>query len=153
MPNAEPADSDVKRRIRESFAQQGLMTSIGARLTQILAGEVEIELPFRSDLTQQHGYIHAGIITALMDNACGYAAMSLAPAGTEVLTVEYKVNFLAPGRGARFAGRGRVVRSGRRFTVCTGEVIGVDGSNAVQVACMLATIITIASEGRDPVPR
>ncbi len=152
MSSFELRDPDVERRIRQSFARQGLMRAIGATLTRVSAGEVEIEIPFESALTQQHGYVHAGIITAIVDNACGYAAMSLTPAGTEVLTVEYKVNFLAPARGARFVGRGRVVRSGRTFTVCTGEVLAIEAEDTVAVAFMLTTIMTVSyqePEGHD----
>ncbi len=152
MSSFELRDPDVERRIRQSFARQGLMRTIGATLTRVSAGEVEIEIPFQSALTQQHGYVHASIITAIVDNACGYAAMSLTPAGTEVLTVEYKVNFLAPARGARFVGRGRVVRSGRTFTVCTGEVLAIEAEDTVAVAFMLTTIMTVSyqePEGHD----
>jgi len=146
MSSFELRDPDVERRIRQSFARQGLMRTIGATLTRVSAGEVEIEIPFQSGLTQQHGYVHAGIVTAIVDNACGYAAMSLTPAGTEVLTVEYKVNFLAPARGARFVGRGRVVRSGRTFTICTGEVLAIEAEDTVVVAFMLTTIMTVSSK-------
>ena len=144
MPSFELRDPDVEKRIRQSFARQELMRTIGATLTRVSAGEVEIEMPFQSALTQQHGYVHAGIITAIVDNACGYAAMSLTPAGTEVLTVEYKVNFLLPARGARFVGRGRVVRAGRTFTVCSGEVLAIEADDTVAVAFMLTTIMTIS---------
>ncbi len=152
MSSFELWDPDVERRIRQSFARQRLMRTIGATLTRVSAGEVEIEIPFQSALTQQHGYLHAGMITAIVDNACGYTAMSLTPAGTEVLTVEYKVNFLAPARGVGFVGRGRVVRSGRTFTVCTGEVLAIEAEDTVAVAFMLTTIMTVSyqePEGHD----
>jgi uncharacterized protein (TIGR00369 family) len=144
MSSFELRDPEVERRIRHSFARQGLMRTIGATLTRISAGEVDIEVPFQSALTQQHGYVHGAIVTAIVDNACGYAAMSLTPPGTEVLTVEYKVNFLEPARGARFVGRGRVVRSGRTFTVCTGEVFAIEAEEMVPVASMLTTIMTVS---------
>jgi uncharacterized protein (TIGR00369 family) len=137
----EPRDPDFEARVRASFARQGLMTTIGARLVNVAPGAVEIELPFADDLTQQHGYLHAGIVTALVDSACGYSALTLLPPGVEVLTVEYKVNFLAPAQGERFVARGRVERSGQRITVCSGEVVAVTGSEEKRVAIMLATVI------------
>jgi uncharacterized protein (TIGR00369 family) len=91
-----PKDSGFESRVRESFSRQTIMQTIGARLASVSPGEVEIRMPFRPGLSQQNGYVHAGIITAIVDSACGYAALSLTPAGCEVLTVEYKVNFLAP---------------------------------------------------------
>jgi uncharacterized protein (TIGR00369 family) len=117
------------------------MTTMGAQLTSVAPGFVEIEAPFRDDLTQQHGYLHAGIVTALVDSACGYSALSLLPPDVEVLTVEYKVNFLAPAKGERFIARGRVERAGQRVTVCSGEVVAVTGSEQRRVAVILATII------------
>jgi uncharacterized protein (TIGR00369 family) len=119
------------------------MASIGARLTTVLPGAVEIEAPFRDDFTQQHGFLHAGVVTALVDSACGYSALSLTPPHAEVLTVEYKVNFLAPAQGERFVARGRVQRAGKRITVCSGEVFAVSGSEEKPVAVMLATMIAV----------
>ncbi|HEY2916775.1 MAG TPA: PaaI family thioesterase [Candidatus Limnocylindrales bacterium] len=143
-----PRDPDFEERVRGSFGQQRLMATLGARMVHLSPGAVDLEMPFAAELTQQHGYVHAGAITALVDSACGYSALSLTPAGTEVLTVEYKVNFLAPARGDRFVARGRAVRSGRTVTVCSGEVIAITGSAEVPVAVMLATIMTIpASSG------
>lgn len=139
----EPRDPAFEERVRASFERQGLMATIGARLTRVLAGEVEIEAPFGEGLTQQHGYVHAGVVTALVDSACGYSALSLAPPGLEMLTVEYKVNFLAPAQGERFLARGRVVRAGRTITVCSGEVVAITGSDEKQVAMMLATMIAV----------
>src|ERR671926_1490290 len=110
-------DADFEARVRASFARQRVMETIGARLARVAPGEVEIELRFREDLTQQHGYLHAGVVAAVVDTACGYAALSLAPAGAEVLSVEFKLNLLAPVRGEEFVARARVVRSGRNVTV------------------------------------
>lgn len=144
MPSTvEPREQDVDARVRASFGRQRLMSTIGARLVRVAAGEVEIEAPFAEGLTQQHGFLHAGIVTALVDSACGYSALSVAPPGAEVLTVEYKVNFLAPAQGERIVARGRVVRSGRTITVCSGEVVAITGSEEKQVAAMLATIIAV----------
>ena len=141
MAGFEPQDRDFEQRVRSSFQRQKIMDTIGAVLTHVAPGRVEIELRFRDSLTQQHGYVHAGIITAIADSACGYAALSLLPADAEVLTVEYKVNFLAPAQGTRFVARGRVMRSGRTVSVCAGEVLAGNAGVEVQVAMMLATII------------
>jgi uncharacterized protein (TIGR00369 family) len=141
MPIFEPADAEFERRIRSSFARQGLMEHIGARLTAVSPGAVETELPFRADLTQQHGFVHAGIITSIVDSACGYAALSLLPVHAEVLTVEYKVNFVSPAAGARFIGRGRVIKPGRTLTVCAGDVFTVADGVEKLVATMLATMM------------
>jgi uncharacterized protein (TIGR00369 family) len=145
VPRPTSANSHAERRVRESFARQGLMKAIGATLSRVAAGEVEIEVPFRSTHTQQHGYVHAGIITTAMDTACGYAAMSLTQPGTEVLTAEYKANFLAPARGERFMARGRVARRGRTLIVCTGEAFAIQEEGAGQVALMVATIVPVAA--------
>jgi uncharacterized protein (TIGR00369 family) len=117
-----PRDSEFESRVRESFSRQTIMQTIGARLASVSPGEVEIRMPVRPGLSQQNGYVHAGIITAIVDSACGYAALSLTPAGCEVLTVEYKVNVLAPAAGNMFVARGKVARPGRTITVCSGDV-------------------------------
>jgi uncharacterized protein (TIGR00369 family) len=136
-------DPAFEARVRASFARQGVMTTIGARLTRVAAGAVEIELPFRSDLTQQHGFVHAGVITTIADSACGYAAFSLMPAEASVLTVEYKVNLLAPARGDRFVARGRVVKPGRTLTVCAADVVAVTAAGETPVSTMLATLMAL----------
>lgn len=138
-------DTDFEARVRESFARQRVMATIGARLSRVAPGEVEIELPFREDLTQQHGYLHAGIVAAVVDSACGYAAMSLAPAGAEILSIEFKLNLLSPARGASFAARARVKRAGRNITVCTGDLYALEGASEKTVATMLATMMTVKS--------
>ncbi len=120
-----------------------LMETIGAKLIKVLPGEAEIELPFRSDLAQHHGFVHAGIITSIVDTACGYAAWTLMPAKSEVLTVEYKVNFVAPAAGSRMIGRGRVTKPGRRLTVCAGDVFAVTDGKEKLVATMLATMMGV----------
>lgn len=144
MPAFEPQDPDYERRVRDSYARQRVMELLGATLLRVAPGEVDIVLPFRDDLTQQHGFLHAGIITTIVDSACGYAALSLMPPGTGVLTIEYKVNLLAPASGARMIARGRVTKPGRTITVCTGDVYAAqeDGSEKL-VATMLATAMTI----------
>src|ERR1043165_3949473 len=112
MTNLIAQDTDYEARIRASFARQRVMGTIGATLARVAPGEVEIELPFREDLTQQHGYLHAGIVAAVVDSACGYAALTLAPAGAEVVSIEFKLNLLAPALGEGFVGSGGGVRRG-----------------------------------------
>ena len=139
----EPQDPQFEARVRESFTRQQVMTTLQATMTRVAPGAVEIELPFRQDLTQQHGYLHAGIITAIVDSACGYAAYSLMPAQAEVLTVEYKVNFLAPARGTLFIARGRVTKPGRTLTVCAGDVVALQEGREVLIATMLTTMMAL----------
>lgn len=136
-------DPAFEGRVRESFGRQRLMETIGARLRQITPGAVEIEAPVREDLTQQHGYLHAGVVTALVDSACGYSALTLSAPGTEVLTVEFKVNFLAPASGTVVVARGHVVRAGRSITVCAGEAVVTDENREATVATMLATMMHV----------
>lgn len=136
-------DPGFEKRIYESFSRLALMGTIGARLVRVVPGEVDIELPVRADFTQQHGYVAAGIVTAIVDTACGYAAMSLMPAGAGVLTVEYKVNFMAPARGERLLARGHVVKAGRTLTVCAGDVHALSGAGETAVATMLGTMVTV----------
>lgn len=142
--------ADYAERVRASFARQQVMATLGARLVGIEPGTVVIELPFREDLTQQHGFLHAGVLTTIVDSACGYAAFSLMPADASVLSVEYKVNFLAPAKGERFRVRGTVVKAGRTITVCNGEVQALDASGEKLVATMSATMMTLL--GRPGVP-
>jgi uncharacterized protein (TIGR00369 family) len=140
-------DLDFERRIRTSFARQGLNRTIGATLGRVSAGVVEIEVPFRGDVSQQHGFFHGGVMGAIGDSACGYAAMTLTPPDTEVLTIEYKVNFLSPGRGDRLLARGRVTKPGRTVTVCTGDVFAVSEGKEKLVATMLVTMMTVGGLG------
>ena len=139
----EPRDPAFEARVRASFTRQAVTTTLQATMTRVEPGEVEIELPFRQDLTQQHGYLHAGIITTIVDSACGYAAYSLMAAQAEVLTVEYKVNFLAPAQGERFIARGRVTRAGRTLTVCAGEVVALQEGREALIATMLTTMMAV----------
>ena len=138
-----PQDTDYETRVRASFARQRVMETIGARLLKVEPGEVEIALAFREDLTQQHGYLHAGIVAAVVDSACGYAAMSLAPAGAEVLSIEFKLNLLSPAAGESFVARARVKRAGRNVTVCAGDLFALSGDSEKLVATMLATMMTV----------
>ena len=143
MANFMPAFADYESRVRSSFEQQGIMKTIGATLTRVTPGEVHIDLPFSQAVTQQHGYIHAGIITTVVDTACGYSANTLMPAHSEVLTIEYKVNFLAPAKGEKIVGIGKVVRASRSITVCSGEVWAFHNGQEQLVAVMQTTMMTM----------
>jgi uncharacterized protein (TIGR00369 family) len=140
-----PRDPDFERRVRESFGRQKFMATLGATLDVVRAGEVQIGFSHRDELTQQHGYLHAGVLASVADSACGYAALSLMEQGCGVLSVEFKINMLAPAVGARFVAIGRVVRSGRTLTVCSGEVRAADGTSLI--AMMQATMMAVRGTG------
>ncbi len=134
-------DPDFASRVRSSFSRQGLMSLMGASLVRVEAGAVDISLPFRSDLTQQNGYHHAAATTAIADSACGYAAFTLVPAGSEVLTVEFKVNLLRPATGTSFLAQGRVIKPGKTLLVTQGDVFAQTDTGSILVATMMATMI------------
>jgi len=136
-------DAEFKSRVRESFSRQGLMKNLGAELADLGAGSAEIRVPFRMELTQQHGYFHAGVSGAIADSACGYAAYTLMPADSSVLTVEYKMNLLAPADGEKLMARARVLRSGRTLKICTADVYVEKNGSEVHCATMLATIMCL----------
>jgi uncharacterized protein (TIGR00369 family) len=136
-------DPSFESRVRDSFGKQAFMKALGATMERVAPGEVVIRLPFREDLTQQHGFLHAGAMTTIADSACGYAALTLMPPGTAVLTAEFKVNLLAPGEGETVVARGRVVKAGRTLTVCSADVFAVRGGEEKLVVTMLATIMTV----------
>ena len=137
--------TDLRERVAASFAAQGLMTTIGARLALVEEGEVHIELPFSLALSQQRGYLHAGATTSIVDSACGYAALTRAPPGFDVVTAEFKLNLMRPAVGHRFLAIGRVASAGRLLTVCTGEVRAfAEGAQDYKVvALMQATIANV----------
>jgi len=137
----EPRDPQFRTRVADSFARQTIMSTIGATLTHVAPGEVDIALPFRPDLCQQHGFLHAGVVTTIVDSACGFAALTLMPSGAGVLTIEFKSNFLAPAAGDTFIGRGRVVRAGRQITVVSGEVVARSSAGEKVVSLMQATMM------------
>ena len=143
MQRFDPLDPGFESRVRHGFSLQQLMATIGARMTRVAPGEVHIELPFNTSWTQQHGYIHAGVITSIVDSACGFAAYTLMPATSGVLTAEYKVNFLSPAKGEMFIGIGRVVKPGRTLTVCNGEVMALEGGEQKLIAVMQATMMAV----------
>jgi uncharacterized protein (TIGR00369 family) len=146
MSGFNPPDPNFETRIRSSFAKQQAMKTIGAKMIKVSAGEVHLELPFSLAWTQQHQYVHAGIITAIADTACGYAAYTLMPADSEVLSVEYKINFLAPAKGEKFIGIGKVIKPGRTLTVCQGEIFAYDRGEEKLIATMQATMMALVKE-------
>jgi uncharacterized protein (TIGR00369 family) len=137
-------DPDYEERVRSSFARQAAMDTIGAELTSVTPGTVEIEMPYSTALTQQHGFLHAGIIATALDSACGYAAFSLMPPEAAVLTIEFKINMLSPGRGDRFLFRGSVTKPGRTIIVADGQAYAYapDGE-ARLIATMTATMMVV----------
>ena len=143
MEDHEQASPEVQKRIRASFDRQGLMSHLGARISHIALGRVHIVLPGRPEVTQQHGYFHAGATSAIADSAGGYAAFTLFPENTDVLTVEYKINLLAPAIGDHIEAIGTVLKSGRTLTVCRLEVFGVQDGRRSLVANGQQTLIRI----------
>ncbi|MEE1654333.1 PaaI family thioesterase [Brachymonas sp. J145] len=135
--------SDIAQRIADSFQKQGLMATLGAELLLAQEGEVQIAMPFSKHLSQQQGFIHAGAVTSIVDSACGYAALTKAPAGCEVVTAEFKINLLRPAIGDRFVAIGKVTNAGKMLTVCTGEVHAYTGDSSKLVALMQATIVNV----------
>ncbi len=142
----QPKDPAFAARVRASFARQKAMDFIGARLTVVAPGYTEISLPYRPELTQQKAYVHGGILGMIADSACGYAAYSLMPATSSLVTVEYKINILAPARGDLVA-RGQVVRPGRTLTVAQGDIFTADG---MHVASMQQTLMMLADTPDTP---
>lgn len=140
-------DPGFEARVRASFAAQAAMRTIGAEIAHVAAGEVDVRLPFRDDLTQQHGFVHAGMIGAIADSAAGYAAYTLMPADAAVLSVEYKLNLMAPAAGEAFVARGRVKKSGRTLTICTADVFALRDGEERLIATMLATMMTVMDRG------
>ena len=148
MTAFEPRDPDWDKKVRDSFARQTVMTTIGARIAGLRPGYCEIELPFRRDLCQQHGFLHGGVISTVLDSACGYAAYSLMPADGAVLTIEFKVNLLSPGRGERFVFRGSVTKPGRTIIVADGRGYAYDRDGEARlIATRTATMMGVS--GRD----
>lgn len=139
-------DRTIIRRVQDSFNRQGLMAHLGAELGEIRAGQVTIRLPFRQELTQQHGYFHAGGTSSIADSAGGYAGYTLFPDGHAVLTVEYKLNLINPARGEWLEAIGRVIKPGRTLTICQLDVWGVDGEQRIHVATGMQTLISVKGD-------
>jgi len=144
MPSIyKPNDARYKEKVTESFDRQQVMKTINASIKEIIPGQIELEFPFQQNLTQQHGLIHAGIISTVLDSACGYAAFSLMPEDAAVLTIEFKVNLLAPAKGTRFRALGKVKKPGRNITVAEGEMLSFTNNDSKLVATMVATIMAV----------
>ena len=143
MPNFTPRDPNYATRVRASFERQQVMAWIGASLTHLAPGQCEITLLHKPELTQQHGYIHGGIIGTIGDTAAGYAAYTLMPHDASVLTVEYKMNIMAPGDGERLIARGEVIRAGRSLVVARADVFAVKAGKEIHCASLLQTLMTM----------
>jgi uncharacterized protein (TIGR00369 family) len=138
-----PQDPEYATRVRLSFGEQRAMATIGASLGAVEPGAVDVVLPFRDDLTQQDGFLHAGVVAAIADSACGYAAHTLMPATARVLSIEFKLNLLAPAVGERLEARARVIRAGRTVTVCQADVLAITGKTEKLIATMMGTMMTL----------
>ena len=143
MPQFEPRNPLYVQRVRDSFALQGVMHHLGAQLGTIAPGAVDIELAWAKELTQQHGFLHAGVVSAALDSACGYAAFTLMAPEAEVLTIEFKINLLAPAQGERFRMEGRVLKPGRTITVCEGRAYALRDGAEKLIATMGCTLMAI----------
>jgi len=143
VPRFVPCDPGFAERVRASYERQDAMRTIGATLVSVQPGQVVIELPWAKPLTQQHGFLHAGMVAAALDSACGYAGFSLMPAEAAVLTIEYKINLLAPARGERFRMEGRVIKPGRTVTVAEGRAYAIEGGREKLIATMNATLMAV----------
>jgi uncharacterized protein (TIGR00369 family) len=142
-PSFEPKDPQYAARVRASFDRQDAMRTIGATLASVEPGKVVIELPWAQALTQQHGFLHAGMVATGLDSACGYAGFSLMPADAAVLTVEYKINLLAPAQGQRFRMVGEVVKPGRTLTIVEGRAYALEDGREKLIATMNATLMAL----------
>jgi len=137
-----PARNDFEAVVRESFSRQTFMAALGATLEEVGPGRIAIAAPFRAEHAQQNGFLHAGVLTSIADSACGYAALTLAPAGYDVLAVEFKINLLRPAVAPRFVARAEVLRAGRTLTVARADVFGAGDSGEDLVASMMSTVIS-----------
>lgn len=146
-PLFEPRAANFVDRVRDSFARQGAMQTLGASLGLVIPGAVDVEFPWAPGLTQQHGFLHAGMVAAALDSACGYAGFTLMASDAAVLTIEFKINLLAPAKGERFRMEGRVLKPGRTITVCEGRAFATDGNQEKLVATMGCTLMAVT--GRD----
>ena len=138
-----PANRDFEARVRDSFSRQSFMATIGAELVAVGAGTAEIQVPYRPDLCQQHGLFHGGLVGTIADNAGGYASYTLMPPENSVLTVEYKLNLMAPAQGETLAARAQVLRAGRRITVCRADVFAINEGAEKLCATALGTFMTL----------
>lgn len=143
-------DAHIEARVRESFARQGFMLHLGAQMTAVRYGEVEIRVPYREALTQQHGYFHGGVSAAIADSASGYAAFTTMAPDSSVIAVEFKINLVAPAQGEALVARARVVRGGRTLKICAADVFGIKDGGETLCATMLSTIMELAGRSDRP---
>lgn len=143
MQALSPVAVDFEQRVRESFALQGAMQTLGAELSRIETGAVDICLDWAAGLTQQHGFLHAGMVSTALDSACGYAGLTQMPAGAAVLTIEFKINLLAPAKGQRFRMEGRVIKPGRTIVVTEGRAYAIDNGQEKLIATMGCTLMAV----------
>ncbi|HSU17750.1 PaaI family thioesterase [Longimicrobium sp.] len=141
------AADGFEARVRDSFARQTAMATMGAEIAHVAPGEVDLRMAYRADLAQQHGFLHAGIVSALADSACGYAAYTLMPPDAGVVSVEFKVNLMAPAAGESFVARARVKKAGRTLTVCNADVFALRAGEERLIATMQATMMTLLDRG------
>ena len=146
MSAHQPQKAEFEQRVRESFAWQGLINTLNGELTLLEPGQTHIQMPFDERFTQQDGFLHAGVVTTLMGSACGYAAYTLMPENSRVLSVEFKVNFLNPAQGEHFRAEGRVIKPGKTLTVCEGKLFALSGVQEKLVAVMQSTMICIRNQ-------
>jgi len=141
-------DPQSVERMRADFARQGAMSTMGITISDVAPGRVVLQMPFNADFSQQHGFIHAGVITSGVDSACGFAALTLMAPDSEVLTVEFKCSFLAPARGEFFRLEGNVIKPGRTLTFTEGRAVAIDAGRETTVATITATMMAV--RGRRP---
>ena len=150
MPRFEPKNPDYRALATATFEQQRAMKTLGISIARLEPGEVDLAMDYSAEFTQQHGFIHAGIITAGLDNACGIAAFTLMPDGSDILTVEFKTNLLAPARGQRFAFRAAVIKPGRTLTVCEGRAYAEQDGRETLIATMTGTLMALPRRASAP---
>jgi uncharacterized protein (TIGR00369 family) len=143
MPRFLPKNPDYLKVVTATFDRQQAMRTLGISIARIEAGEVDLSMPYSPEFTQQNGFVHGGIITAGLDNACGIAAFTLLPPGSDILTVEFKTNLLAPAKGQRFSFRACVVKPGRTLTVCEGRAFAEHDGKESLIATMTATLMAL----------
>ena len=142
-PRFEPRDPDYRSKVEQSFGRQQVMRTLGIRIAHLEAGRIELEMPYTDEYTQQHGFLHAGIVATALDSACGYAAFSLMERDAAILTVEFKTNLIAPAKGERFVFRAEVLKPGRTLTVCEARAFGIDGGVEKLIASMTGTLMAL----------
>ena len=143
----QPRYNAFEQKVRDSFSRQDIMHTLGATLDTVNPGKVEIRLPFQQHITQQHGFVHGGVVATVLDSACGYAALSLMGEQDGILSIEFKVNFLAPAQGETFIAIGQVRKPGRTISVCEADFLALGDEQRKLIATMTATMMSVATQG------